>query len=192
MNASFERLLERWSPVDVVPAKAVQWLPAAVAHADAAVEPCGLKAAAVMLDRLWSVVPMPSDDALRVWIETAAKYPADLVRQAIDRIIETRTWERDPPLPGQLVIGLRDDLAVRTTKRNRLRVMRDMAGAGKVEPERKPMTDEQRDRISARLAALRSMVAGGNSMPLHPDEVMTGETKAEAREQSLERSGRDA
>lgn len=170
MNDSFTRLLERWTPAEEIPAKAVEWLPVALAHAEAAVQPCGRKALVVLLDRLWTICPMPTTEALRVWVETLEKYPEDLVKAAIDRVIETRTWERDPPMPAHVVSHLREDMAARTMKRNRLKVMRDKAemAAKAAQPTGRrysEMTPEEQAAFDAKMESLTASIGTATAMP---------------------------
>ncbi len=111
-----------------VPERAIEHIPAAIAHAEASLEPCGQKGAAVLLLELWSIFPMPANEtADRIWNETLSQYPADLVKSAISQLIATRTWERDAPVPGQVVALLRDEHSSRNSYLRKLQSMQKRA-----------------------------------------------------------------
>lgn len=188
INDSLLRLVEHWEPSQPVPAKAVQWLPLALDYAQAQIEPCGVQAATVMLRRLWMVCPMPSDAALDLWLEMVSKYPDDLVESAITRLIETRTWDRDPPLPGHVLAPVKAELGARLTKRNRLRLMADKA---KLNATSKPagksyhdMTADERAAFDARMAEMKAGLGAApiKRMPKADDRPMTDAEFNAARE----------
>lgn len=147
-----------------VPVGITDHLPAAIAHAEAAIAPCGIKAAVVLLSDLWAVFPMPtSDKADRIWSETISQYPADLVKSAIAQLIATRTWDRDAPVPGHVVSILKADHAERVLYLQRLRSMESRAriDAKAKKPTGPLMRDQPQEDRQAFLAKMREKYPDG-------------------------------
>ena len=164
--ASLRRLAPGWSMACPVPPEAIAHLPVALVAANQAIEPCGAKAAAVMLDSLWSVFPMPAEAADRIWNGTLARYPADLVEAAIAQLIATRTWERDPPVPGQVVALLRAEYQERIDWRNKLASMERRAQLDGVKREQRKaagpcLKDQDPSEREAFLARMREKYPDG-------------------------------
>ncbi len=63
-----------------------------------------------MLDRLFSVLPRPLDDAMPHWVEVAAAFPPWALESGIAALVRTYRWGR-PPLPGDLVTAIESDPA---------------------------------------------------------------------------------
>lgn len=147
-----------------VPVDAVPHLEAAIAHAEAAIEPCGLKGSAVLLLDLWAIYPMPQNSSAdRIWAETLGVYPADLVGGAIGQLIANRTWDRDAPIPAQVVALLKDEHAGRVKYLSRLRTMQARANldAKSAKPSGRPMRDMPEEDREAFLARLRDKYPEG-------------------------------
>lgn len=94
--------------------RAASSLPTTVEHIEAAImplfAPAGSKATAVLLDRLFAVVPMPPPDAMATWIKHLSEYPPDVLDRAIDVVIRRHRWNT-PPLIGEVVEAAeRDEL----------------------------------------------------------------------------------
>lgn len=137
--------------MDPVPEGAVPFLAPAITVAEADLAPAGPMGVAVLLDPLWAIFPMPSDEALDVWHATLEIYPADLISAAVRHLIATRTWDRDPPLPGQIVAGLKTEHRARNDKLNRLRLIAAKAP--------KTKTDTPRETTEERAAFVEKMRA---------------------------------
>lgn len=123
MSDAFQRLCKIWDMTQDVPERAIPYLPDAVAHAKAAIDPCGPEGAAVFMVDLWSFFPMPNARALANWNKILGQYPGDLVKSAIDGLIASRTWDRDPPLPAHVVSVLRDEYDKRRSYHRKIAAM---------------------------------------------------------------------
>lgn len=164
VDASLRRLADEWSMALPVPAAAVPHLPAAIAHAEAGVEPCGMKGASVMLMDLWAIYPMPQNSSAdRIWAETLGMYPADLIRAAIARLISTRTWDRDAPVPANVISLMKDEHAERVRYLSRFRTMQAKARieAKSAKPQSRPVRDQPEEDREAFLARLREKYPEG-------------------------------
>ena len=157
-----------------VPATVAEHLPLAIAHAKADMAPCGQKAAAVLLRDLWAVFPMPANEAAdRIWNETLAQYPADLVKAAISRLIATRTWDRDAPVPGQVIALLKAEHSERMAHLPKLEAMQTrykldgMAG----KPPSATLRDQPKEARAAFLEGLRSKYPDGFRQASHAASV---------------------
>jgi hypothetical protein len=133
--ARLNQFVASWRPVDVVPEGAVPFLAPAIVIAEAELAPVGPMGVAVLLDPLWAIFPMPSDDALDVWHKTLEPYPADLIESAVRHLIATRTWDKTPPVPGQIVANLKAEHQARNNKLNRLRLIAAKAPKAKAKAE---------------------------------------------------------
>lgn len=69
------------------------------------------EAIAICLDRLFSVFPMPSTDALAIWYERieARGTPAGALYRAVDRIIDTHRYPTAPALATLIETALADE-----------------------------------------------------------------------------------
>lgn len=166
--ARLNRFVESWKPVDPVPEGAVPFLAPAIAIAEVEVAPVGPMGVAVLLDPLWAIFPMPTDEALDVWHQTLEVYPADLIEAAVRHLIATRTWDRDPPLPGQIVAGLKTEHQARNNKLNRLRLIAAKAPKTKADAVRE--TPEERaafvEKLRAKYPEGVAAVAGVTTSPM--------------------------
>ena len=186
-DALLRRLAQTWTMADRLPQNAVKNLRAAIAHAEHSIMPCGEKAAAVLLDRLWSIFPMPIVAADKIWNEIVSEYPADLVEKAINSLIKSRKWEKEAPLPAHLISFIEEELSARKSYLMKLRSMQARAkidAKEDAEKERRKhaeweanLTDDQRELLAKVRAARESggsvadLIAGvGQTMPLHQSE----------------------
>lgn len=140
----------------------MQFLPDAIAIAEADVSPVGPMGVAVLLAPLWAILPMPSDEALDIWHTAIAPYPADLIKTAVTNLIATRTWDRDPPVPAHIVTALRAETLARSVKLKRLRLLALLAPKPKARQEG---TEEDRERLERRMAEFRASACHGKTMP---------------------------
>lgn len=196
--ARLNQFVASWKPTDEVPDGAIPYLQPAITIAEREVAPVGPMGVAVLLDPLWAIFPMPSDEALDVWHQTLDCYPADLIESAVKRLIATRTWDRDPPLPGQIVAGLKADFQARNDKLLRLRAIDGRAkrqapkpAGGKSWHDLTPEEQVERNRRHAEALASIAAAASANVMPIHPHEAMSEAAKAEARAASLAKDGEE-
>ena len=82
---------------------------AALPKVEARLDPAGRQAIAIVLDRLFAVVAMPSEEALAVWNERLAdRYPPWLLMRAVDHLIDTHRYP-SPPQLAELVKRCEDD-----------------------------------------------------------------------------------
>jgi hypothetical protein len=73
----------------------------------AARTPAGPKATAVLLDKLFTAVPMPGEEVLAVWIEFIEGFPADEIAAGVDAVIRSHRWPH-PPLIADLLCKIRE------------------------------------------------------------------------------------
>lgn len=123
MTDAFQRLCKTWDMTQDVPEKAIHYLPEALDHAKADIEPCGPQGAAVLMTDLWSFFPMPNQRALEKWNKILGQYPGDLVKSAIDALVASRTWDRDSPLPAHIVSILRSEYDFRHSYHRKISAM---------------------------------------------------------------------
>ena len=172
---------------DKLPDRAADHLPLAIAHAERDAEPCGTAGAAVLMDRLWSIFPMPSVSADPVWNEIIGAYPADLVEEAIKGLIKSRAWEKDAPLPAHLTKFMQAEFDERKTYLRKLKAMQTRARIDAKDSEteakrkheawlakRAPAELETIAKVRARLEngeSVKDLIdVGVNMMPLEPGE----------------------
>jgi hypothetical protein len=115
-------------------------------------EPTGTKVAAVLLDKLFGVLPLPNEDGLATWLEFIECYPPDELRRGIDHVIRSHRWST-PPLIGELVEAIEQDPIRRSRMELRLLVdrliqstTRDLANDARYEEE----VAERRKKLDAR------------------------------------------
>jgi hypothetical protein len=92
-----------------IPAEIEPALNSASAEVASLLAPAGAKATAVMLDRLFSVLPMGNADGLPVWIELLQDLPADVLRRAIDEVIRRHRWNTPPTIADVVAAADEDD-----------------------------------------------------------------------------------
>jgi hypothetical protein len=95
------RLLKSWRYPEDLP-EGIPPLKPILAEAEGYLTPMGPKAAAVLLDRLFSVLPRPSDDALPHWLSIIGGYPVWAAEPAVADLIRSYRFGR-PPLPAELI-----------------------------------------------------------------------------------------
>lgn len=177
---------------DPVPAGAVQFLAPAIEIAEADAAACGLMGVAVQLDPMWALFPQPEGTAIDVWHKALSEYPADLVAEGVACLIRTRAWDRDPPLPAQVIAPIKEEHSRRIAKLARLRSMAKKAEMGGVETKSIHSTDEDRAAFHARMRekypeamGIMDGKAAVKAMPMYPEERMSAETKDRVRSESV-------
>ena len=131
----------------------------------------GIKATTVLLDRLFSVLPMPPTAGLKVWIEILEVYPADVLKRAIDRVIATHKWGA-PPLPAQVVEAAEADDVHRARQDLRREIQRVRQGIeAKLQRDRECAERELRRQNAVPLPKLfRSTVMEPDQPPISPPQ----------------------
>lgn len=89
---------------------------------EASLDGAGPEVTAVLLDKMFAVLPMPeSRAALKIWNERLRRYPADVLGRAVDRVIDSHRWPK-PPAIADLVDRCEHDLALDRRRRARDRI----------------------------------------------------------------------
>lgn len=116
------RRLSNWKPSEPLPAAVDRGtIAAAVAEIDKRLEPAGVKAATVLVNRLFSAVPKPPPSALPLWVEKLKGHPAPVVAYAVERLIETWRYP-NPPLIGDALALIDSDAGYRALAADRRRL----------------------------------------------------------------------
>lgn len=76
----------------------IEVLEKAYRECEAAIAPAGAKVTAVLLDRLFAVLPMPNSDGLSIWIELLSEHPTWALKEAIDDCIREHKWNNPPTI----------------------------------------------------------------------------------------------
>lgn len=104
-------------------------MPAELAQAESRAKPCGAKAFAVILDRLFAfgrafgITNIHPEDAVRSYRESLAELPEDLVDTAVHTAISSWRWGNRLPMPGDLRAFVEDDFAERKSDLTTLRLL---------------------------------------------------------------------
>jgi len=98
-----------WKFTDALPAGINESIVSVVeAKLREAMVPAGTKAAAVLLDRLFTVLRMPSSDVLTTWLDLINGYPPGVLRRAIDGVLRRYKWN-SVPRPADIVEQIVED-----------------------------------------------------------------------------------
>ena len=128
---SLRSALEGWTLAEPLPATVkIDDLRMAYHKAQHTLRPASLEAVAVLLDRLWTTLPMPKTRgksgemepdraAITEWKRHLSPYPEDLLAQAVDDVVKTHKWET-PPKIAQVIAAMREQMDARTSWRNKL------------------------------------------------------------------------
>lgn len=71
-------------------------------------EPAGPGQTLIQLNRLFSIMSMPSDDGLVEWIAAVEQYPVRVIGRAIDRLFAAYKYP-SPPKPADLIAYIKID-----------------------------------------------------------------------------------
>ena len=126
--------LDGWQPNHHLNAATIEQIPSIIEQIDRLLQPAGQTAAARELDRLFSVLPMPTrhegaPDPIEIWLELVGSYPADAIRRAVNALIAGYHWPR-PPLPGDLMQHLSTDRRLFELRKLRVKASVALAAHG--------------------------------------------------------------
>lgn len=153
--------LESWTAENPVPTMLTESkLKAAISEAERLLRPCDPKIYLLVMDRLFTGLQMPSKEALMVWREILAPYPADVLKRATDYVLRTHKWET-PPKVAQLVEACDQDPDYRE---RRLLLTRGKMALAKLESQNRrvtwdKMTETERQQFDQEMAHLREALA---------------------------------
>lgn len=97
---SAAQLLKSWRYPEDLPAGLPPLKPILM-EAEGFQAPCGPKTAGVVLDKVFSVLSRPNDDAIPIWIKIASEYPDWALMAGAESLIRGHKFGR-PPLPAEL------------------------------------------------------------------------------------------
>ena len=106
---SLVQLLENWRAMDPLPEGVTrEELVGAALTLAPLMAPSDPKSYAVALERLFTVLPRPTKESLKVWRELLARYPTKTLHMAVDTVIMGHKWQT-PPTIAEMVEACQQD-----------------------------------------------------------------------------------
>lgn len=170
--------MEGWRLAEPLPATvSIDALRMAYRKAQTLLRPASPEAVAVLLDRLWTTLPMPKTRgksgeiepdraAIAEWKRHLSPYPEDLLAKAVDEVVKSHKWESSPKI-AQVVDAMRDELTRRTIWRNKLSTAGLQAKSLPKATSGTKLRDMSADERDAFFAAMRAKYPGAVEAVAH-------------------------
>jgi hypothetical protein len=100
--------LASWQPVNPVPDELGEHLDELERWLNLSQSPCSVQAHVVLMDRLFTVVAMPSAEALTIWREALEQFPEDVLGRAVEQVMSHHKYATPPSL-GDVVLAAEAD-----------------------------------------------------------------------------------